>query len=185
MRSNQSGEEIYSFNWDEDNESTTDSEKASKEAVPTANPWNTSQSRKAVARKVKQQERNVQFNGAKWDEVGHANVMGWASPINLYSTWRVSPYPQRVTETPAEFPPIAIVELKHCKLPSDFMDAMRDTFDCKTKFSFDSEKKKFTPVSAGRSRRRRRGISEEEGAITHIDQCPIVIVPIPPTSYDD
>jgi len=189
MVSEASGEMIYDFDWDEDTGSTTASdaagEEALKDAVPGRNPWETIQSKKAVTRKIKDQERSEQSAGCKWHEVANANVMGWAPPINLYSSWRISPYPQKVTQMPSEFPRIAIVELPHIKIPSDFMDAMRDTFDCKTKFSFSGESKKFEPVSAGKSRRRRRSYASEDDDALPIDAYPIIIVPIPPGSYDD
>jgi hypothetical protein len=181
--------ELYDFDWGDDAGSTTASdaagEEAPKDAIPTSSPWESLLKKKSLQKKLKDQERNEQSAGGLWKEVVNANVMGWAPPINLFSTWRVSPYPQKVSSTPESMPPVAIVELPNIKIPSDFMDAMRDTFDCKIKFAFSGESKKFAPVSAGKSKRRRRSYGSDDGSDLPIDAFPIIIVPLPPGCYDD
>jgi hypothetical protein len=180
--------EIYELDWDEDAGSTTASdaagEEAPKEAVPRNNPWATIKSKKAECKRIKNQERNDQLAGGTWDEVANATAMGWAPPINVFSSWRVSPYPQKAGEMPSEMPRVAVVELPGISIPSDFMDAVRDTFDVKTKYTFSGESKKFSQEAAGKSRRRRRYASDEEANVS-IDTCPIIMVPIPPGCYQD
>jgi hypothetical protein len=85
---------------------------------------------------------------------------------------------------PEQMPPIGVVEIQGITVPDYLMDALRDAFDVKMKYSFDASTKEFSAGSAGKSsRRRRRGVVDDEEVKIPFSACPIIIVPLPAGSY--
>mmetsp|Transcript_154832 Transcript_154832/g.288666 ORF Transcript_154832/g.288666 Transcript_154832/m.288666 type:complete len:1556 (-) Transcript_154832:81-4748(-) len=183
------GAKMYDMDWEDEGSTTAGSEAEATitpKPAPTSSAWDPkSKSKKTLVKKTEYMDLTERKEGARWQDVNGIDNLGFNFPLNAVSRWY--PYPKELplVEMPDVLPRFAVVELPGARIPGDVLDAFRDVFDCKLKFTIDSVKQQLKPMAPRSTYRKRRGLDTDDWEKTSIDDADIFLVPVPPDDFKD
>lgn len=189
MMAGGAGASMYDMGWDDEGSTTagSESEAAIKpKPAPTASAWHPkSKSGKTLDKKIPIMDETARKEGARWQDVQGVDFFGFSFPLNAVSRW--FPYPSELplVEMPDVLPRFAVVELPGARVPGDVLDAFRDVFGCKLRFTVDSVKQQLKPLAPRSTFRKRRGLDTDDWEKSSIDDADIFLVPVPPDDFKD